>query len=348
MIFVLITLLGATIIKQSRSFYNPDKAMLIFAGTVIVLFCSSIDAISFGTDIMNYYNNVATAMNLPYASYLAATKFERGYATLIWLVGAYLKNPQWLLLIQYSFFNFSVLRFIYKNSEDCFLSLIAYICLGTFMFYFTAFRQATAFAIALFAIECLQERKTIRFVLLICIATLFHKTVITLLPIYFIMHKPISLKWIGCFASVALIVGLNFTRILFFANDLFDMEYVNQARITSTTGAIINLIIFAVVYLFILMGERTQLETIDENRTFLFYMGLIGVALYVMRFRVLAIERLSFYYLPAIIVLVPFALKSPVLTDQSKNLMRNAFLVLSVILFVTRCSHTLGDYVWIW
>ena len=169
-------LLGGAFLIDASNYRNRKKYELIYAGIVIVLFWGSLDALDYGTDIMNYYNNARVAANLEYSQYLAICAFEDGYATWIWVIAHLFKNPQVLLFAQYAFITYAVFRFIYRNSKDVFLSLVVYICLGCFGFFLLAFRQTFAIAICLFAYEQIKVGHHVRAILLIIFASMFHQT----------------------------------------------------------------------------------------------------------------------------------------------------------------------------
>lgn len=344
----LAVLLGGALLIESSSVKNPQKSQLIFAGIVIVLFWGSVDARDFGTDIMNYYNNAVNAGRWGHSEYLRRTNFEDGYATFVWLVAHIFKNPQVLLFIQHAFVTFSVFRFIYRNSKDVFLSLVAYICLGSFGMFSYAFRQAFALAICLFALEAIQKKKNLLAVLLILFATLFHQTALVFLPVIFLSGRKLNSKNIFFFSVFMLIIAFSLDRILPSANEFFDMDYGERGA-SSLIGGLINIFIYVVAFVLFYykykMSPSFKEERMDRLSIFIF-LSIIGFVLYVCRFYALAMERVAYYFLPAFCIIFAEGLT----TFESKRIkdFPVLFVLLSVALFLYRSNTSLGTYNCIW
>lgn len=344
----LAVLLGGALLIESSSVKNPQKSQLIFAGIVIVLFWGSVDARDFGTDIMNYYNNAVKAGGLSYSAYLDRSKFEDGYATFVWLVAHIFKNPQALLFVQNAFVTFSVFRFIYRNSKDVFLSIVTYVCIGSFGMFSYAFRQAFAIAICLFALEAIQKKKNLLAILLILFATLFHQTALVFLPVIFLSGRKLNSKNIFFFSVFMLIIAFSLDRILPSANELFDMEY-GDGGAPSVIGGLINIAVYIIA--FILLANKYK-ATFDfkekemDKLSIIVFLSIIGFVLYVCRFSALAMERVAYYFLPAFCIIFAEGLT----TFENKRIkdMPVLFVLLSVALFLYRSNTSLGIYSCIW
>ncbi len=349
-IFITVLLGGALFIDRSLV-RNTRKLQLIYAGIVIVLFWGSVDALDFGTDIMNYYNNARTALRMGYNDYLDICAFEDGYATFIWVISHIFKNPQALLFVQYTFITVIVFRFIYLNSKDVFLSLVVYICLGTFGFCLYAFRQAMAITICLIAYESIKKKHYVRAILIILFASMFHQTAIVFLPVILLQGKQIRVRNVVGFSSAMLVFTLFLEQFVAYGNELFEMGYGSGYQFTSYTGALINIGVDVTTMLMLLLKYKntdkkyTQIEL--EKISVLVFMGIIALMLYVCRFYVLALERVAYYFIPAYIILIPEGLAKK--TDKWRiSKLSFLFVACAVLLFLIRSRSSLGTYNSIW
>ncbi len=344
----LAVLFGGALIIEAVPNKNTKRNQLIFAWLVITLFWGSVDAIDFGTDIMSYFNNATNAHHLTYHAYLNTTSFERGYATFVWLCSHLFKTPQALLFIQTGFVTFSVFRFIYRNSKDVFLSLVAYVCLGSFGMFSYAYRQAFAVAICLFALEAIQKSRRLLAVILILFASLFHQTAIVFLPIIFIYSKKLNQKNIFTFSCIMLIIALTLNRTLPKANEFFEMNYGYESY--SSLGGIINLVIYILAFFLVYIKYKNSPTKIKEaefeNLGLIIFLSIIAFVLYACRFYTLALERVAHYFLPAFCILFAEGL-----TNHNKKRITDFtffFFILSISLFLYRSNTSLGEYTSIW
>ena len=344
-LFLFILFFGTFLISNTDTFKNPKKAMLIYSFVVITLFLGGIDARLQGGDVSSYYAHYFEARGLSFAEYSKLTSFEVGYKIFTWIVANTIPYPQVFMYLQYAFINLVFLIFIYKNTCDYFVSLVAYICLGQFLFYFTALRQGIACAISLIAIMQMQKGKTVKPILLILLANLFHQTALVFLPVFFIRKMKLDFHSILLFSVAATTVSYFFESFVKIANDRFDMKYENAAGYTAF-GAIINIAIYiALLFLFNICyqtADETQKRNLQKQNYTLF-MSVTGFLLYLMRFRVLALERVSFYYLPALAPLSSYCVNEEVIGDKISKFslhLKTFFILLSLVLVIFRVKHT--------
>lgn len=96
---------------------------------------------------------------------------------------------------------------IYKRSKNFYLSTcLTFVC--CFSFYTNAIRQAMAMTLGLFAYDCLNQKKYIKTVLLIIIASLFHSTAFALLLLLFHKFFPKKTKYVVAIALLLLAVSV--------------------------------------------------------------------------------------------------------------------------------------------
>ncbi|MBQ3548140.1 MAG: EpsG family protein [Clostridia bacterium] len=113
------------------------------------------------------------------------------YVLLEWLFYQILPFPQLWLLATSAFFFFIFSNFIKKNSVDPYFSyLIFFTIFGTFQM--TGIRQSCAMAVLMLAFEQIKEKRPVKYLLLIGLAYLFHKSSIVFLPFYIIGKRRIT------------------------------------------------------------------------------------------------------------------------------------------------------------
>ena len=348
MIFYLLLLLvvsgGAYLIFKKD---NKKSVIItgIFALLILTAFCGSIDAQTYGTDIMNYYNNAYKAYSTTLAGFLEESPFEYGFTVFVWCITNLTASAQATLYIEYFLVFVGPIFVICKYSKNIPLSLLFYVTLGTFMFYFTAIRQGIACSLCILALELFRNKKRILGILLALLATQVHTSAIVFIP--FVLLCGVQLTDRRLVLSILIMFMMSFFTNYFIGigNDIMDSSYTGGS--STSLGGLINIVIyFGIVYL-ALNGRNNSHENKSlmevSNDNYVLFASILGASLYVLRFYVLALERIAFYFLPFMSILFGEALeKQKIFPKPILNLIA---ILLIVMLYYTRLGHTFGEYV---
>lgn len=117
--------------------------------------------------------------------------------------------PDWLYLMLYAaFITICISKLIYKWCKNPFWGFYLHTTIGLFTMSMSGIRQSIACCICWFGIDCILEKKPIKFFLLVLLAATFHQSAIFFVVFYFARYININKTsgWIiSCF-SVACIV----------------------------------------------------------------------------------------------------------------------------------------------
>ena len=152
-------------------------------------------------------------------------------------------NAQIFVMVTSIFVEFSMIRFLKQYSRSFSFSVYLFMTYGTFVFTLAAMKQVMAMAILTYAFPYLENKKWLRYYLLVFIAMLFHTYAITFAILPLFRLKPWS--WFTyLFATVLILVLLNFqdtiSNFLDFADEqgktiaeyeVFDDHSVNIFRV---------------------------------------------------------------------------------------------------------------------
>ena len=114
---------------------------------------------------------------------------ERGYILLNKIISIFTNNYQWLLAVCSFLSIIGVIHFIKRNASFPIISIWLYISMGFYQSTFTRLRQAIAISIVLIAYKYAQEKKFWKFIFLIILASLFHRTALIAVLIYLFLHE---------------------------------------------------------------------------------------------------------------------------------------------------------------
>lgn len=152
------------------------------------------------------------------------------------------------------FFIYSVAKVTLTYSSKVPLSIMVFISLGLYEFSYTGLRQVIAMSILLFAYKYMREKKLLKFIGIVLLATLFHSTAIIFLIAYFVYNLKRNLISIAIMLSGGIFVILNARKLVTFYLNYFQMdEYFNfleKDNGLTISGVIIFTSIFIFTFIF--------------------------------------------------------------------------------------------------
>ncbi len=255
---------------------------------------------------------------------------EAGFYYSMWLLGHIFKDGQTAIIVSSLFITWATCRFISRNSADAPLSLTIYVCLTLFTFNMNGMRQAIAMSICLFAYEQAKQRNLIKFVLLVVLAMLFHKTAMCFLPVYILpMLKNTFGNWV--FYVFGLIICLLFVdRFIAGYYEISGEDYSDVAA--SSGGGLFVVLLYVGAIALGLYRYRILSDT--GSRT-AFFGVLAGFVAYLARYIGSDIlERVSYYYYYFMLLLIPATFQE--LNEKDYKFVKLLFIAGSVMLFIYR------------
>lgn len=150
---------------------------------------------------------------------------------------------------------FPALICIRKSSIDFSASLMVYITFGCYLFGFAGMRQGIAMSIFLFSFPYLFSKDFKRFLIIVFIAALFHKSVLLALPIYFICTLKYSLKSIIIVVIFSLLFGGLISSLVLFSSSI-DERYAYYMEETEAGSGMLLTLSCVLLTLFLMMQRK--------------------------------------------------------------------------------------------
>ncbi len=194
---------------------------------------------------------------------------------------ARLSNQYWVLFNGVALLTYScVLIAIRRETEKIMLPLFVFITLGLYTFVFNAARQGIAVAVYMLAFKYLfddYKKGFLKYSLFVLLASLFHKTVIITLPLYFLFRQKYSIKMLLIIAALGIGMGQILPAFLAFAGTLEERYelYSTQAG----GGEMLTVFYMLITAFFIVRRKKVDLEFLPKYDVFL-NMMLFGTLIY--------------------------------------------------------------------
>lgn len=192
-------------LENNKEQISPNKVAVFFLGLVLILVAGLRYAV--GTDFAAYYfiNSSSTWTDL-WDRIVALN--EPGIVLLSLIGNVFVRNNQTIIFVS-SLFTIVLFVFtIFKRSPSFTLSMLLFLFLGVWHGSFNAIRQYLAAAIIFAGYNYIIERKFFKYLLIIFVAFLFHKTALVMIVPYFILtRKPDYKQILLLLVSTLIILG---------------------------------------------------------------------------------------------------------------------------------------------
>jgi hypothetical protein len=241
----------AQVSKRDKLVY---RIFMSFSFAILVLF-AGLRSVMVGTDTGNYigiFNLFKSDLGLIFE---LDTSIEFGFI-LLQGVAASISHNYWSILTVIAIAGLApTYRTISKLSVNTIVSVFIYVTLASYVFLFNGARQGLAAAIYGIALVHLVNKKFIRYTIWVIIAAFFHKTVVIMLPLYFVLRMKFSFFRMIIISSVAFIIltflGTFLSFLDGFSGNKYDM-YIDRGA----SGGVLLGIFFAIISIFLIFLRR--------------------------------------------------------------------------------------------
>jgi hypothetical protein len=279
---------------------NKVKWKYLFIPIFILL---SLRHPSMGYDL-GYYRSYGYLASFEYLSSLSFENvlkiggfqnYEFGFIIFNKIVSMILPNEQFFLTIC-AFLSFFPIAFLIKKySKNYFLSIIVYLGLPSFLIMYSGLRQALAIGLTVFSFNYIFEKKLIKFIIIVFIASFFHFSSILFLSAYPIYYLRLSRK---IRLATVLIVPL----FVLFRVPLYKMftELIGQSPTLNFNNSFTLLIVFTAIYILMLIFTNNDHKL--DGWINLFYIACLVQSLASLNSIVL---RVGYYFMPYLCIALP-------------------------------------------
>lgn len=226
------------------------------------------------------------------------------------------------------------LKVLYEQTDDFGMAFFLFMTLGIYFRTFNTVRYYFVLAITLYSFRYVLRKEYGKFVLLIALAALFHKSVLVVIPIYFIANLPWK-KWYAAVLTVGAIGMVIFQDfIMKIALELYP-SYKNTIYLETESGLsgnLMTLVRCGAILIFALLCYKDKWKEKQENR-FYFKLNFLAVLLYLCGSFLPLVGRIGYYLITSHILFVPAVLRS-IKSEKKKKIFTVLVVIAGAIYFL--------------
>ena len=266
---------------------------------------------------------------------------EAGFNLLVKIIYGISGFENYLLVFAvYAFVTiFLFLLAIYEQSDDFPMTYFLFMAMGYYFQAFSTVRYYLALAIAFYSMKFVLRKQWGRFILLVILGSFFHKSLLVVLPLYFLASvawKKWQLILIGLFCTTFLFLQDFYLKVVVFLYPTYeDTEYLEGGT------SYINILRCAAVLVLSLVYYRKTIQK-DERLRFYFYLNLGALVLYVFCSFLPIISRIGYYLTISHILFLPALIKETE-NEKLRKLLRLAVILAAIFYFAVFMSRAYND-----
>lgn len=331
--------------------YRLRKKDLCVLGAVFLFLVAMCRSLTTNGDLINYISRYETLDSRSYIDLFESWQMgdlkDFGfYAVAKVFADKHVPYQVWIGMIAF-LFAIAVMYFIYKNSENDFLSIVILLAMY-FHFTLSGLRQTVALAFILISYQCVLEKRVKCFLTMVVLAACFHSTAILVLPAYWIAKMKIGKKqWIMLgIAFLITIINPAFFRklILMFSWNEAITGYAERTINLSWSGYIIQLAFLIFIYIF-RRYISVQDESINEKVDVFFNLMIVGAMFQGFATVVAEAFRISYYFSLCSIAAIPCTVQAQ---DDYKNRDILLFGLVSIFIIYILMNNVYRTYTYFW
>lgn len=232
--------------------------------------------------------------------------FEPGFTTMIQIIQYFTLDSQWLFIVSSAI----TLSFIFisakKYSPMFALSIFLFCTMGFLSHSLNLTRQFIAISIVLFAYGYIVDKKLLKYLTTVMVASLFHKTALIMLPVYFFLRmRPSKFVWLTVAVIATLLTAFK-SQVISFVVENFYPQYYDKAFVGEAIGSSYYMIVSVALIgsiLYFIQQKRLDLKVVRDR--IIVNLVLTVALLHVVLNWVPLSNRVSLYFDILLILIIP-------------------------------------------
>lgn len=257
---------------------------------------------------------------------------EAGFNWIVRLMQAVFGSETYLSIFAlFAFLTIALMLYaLYDLSEDFFFSFFLFMCFSYYFQSMNTVRYYLAIALTMVSIRFVFRKEYLKFMCMILLASLMHKSVLIVIPVYLIAMCPWK-KWFVALMSVAiasgLLLGPFYMKVILFLYPTYENTDLLDGGTSVTNivrcGAMLFLTLF---YYKSSVKENTQIR-------FYFHLNYIAFLLYMCCSFLPEISRIGYYLTVGQVFLLPMVTER-IPDEKQRKLVRYVIMAAAVIYFI--------------
>ncbi|WP_195984207.1 EpsG family protein [Clostridium sp. D33t1_170424_F3] len=194
---------------------------------------------------------------------------------------------------------------LYRDCAIPWLGMFVFVSFNFFGNTLSFIRQSLAIGVFLFAIRFLQNRRPLPYLLLVLLASSFHKSMLLLIPVYFLAQIPVNWKSVSVYAAATVLVLIFSWPLFTFVTQFVYQGYASETGRYFMHGRSWQTALIPVLMLFAALIMKKPLLARRPGNVVLINFSLYAGLLFIMTCKHFLFQRVANIFFISAILLVP-------------------------------------------
>src|SRR5699024_7531939 len=202
---------------------------------------------------------------------------------------------------------------------------------------FNVIRQSLAIVLVAFGINYIIQKKFLKYLIVVILATLFHESAIIFICLYFLYGIRLNIKNVLYVIISFIIIFISIDQLInYFVSHSNSLSYLGGSLILDKGSGFL----FPLINLFILLFVSYIKLTNNPNKNFdfYFYIVLIGFLNSLISMQAGILLRLNYYFFFLYVIIIPFSI-AQIKNKNDRLLLTYIIVTVTLIYFVIRLSQ---------
>lgn len=234
-----------------------------------------------------------------------AYRVEPGYSLLNYFVSLFTRDVHIYMLVVAVIVITLTAMLLYRVSPIPWIGMFVFASFGFYGNSLSFIRQCIAIAIYLYSIEYIKKKKFIPYLLIILLASTFHKSMLIMIPVYFIARLPVNWKSLLTWSGLAVLVTALSWPLFNFVTKYAYKDYATQSGLYYMLGRDWQTAAIPVATTVVILILKPFILRRDEKNTVLINLSVYSGLLYIMTCQHFLFQRFGMMFFTTLVLLIP-------------------------------------------
>ena len=306
--------------------WKPTKKkeiLFLCISSVILIGVSSVRATNVGIDYYQFYVPFFENVHSGGWGYLISAdnpyRTEFGFSLLTFLLSRVTGNIfVYMAVIAVLMIGLTALV-LYRDCPKPWIGMFIFVAFNFFGNSLSYLRQSLAIAIFLFAIHYLKEKKFIPYLLIVLLAATFHKSLLLMIPIYFLAQIVVNWASMGTYAGITVLILIFSWQIFDFVTQFVYKTYATENGLYFMKGRDFMTGLVPVLAMLAMLAFRKQLLKRNPRNVVLINLALYAGIFFILTWKHFLFQRVGNIFFTASILYIPELLVALQPTEEEKQ-----------------------------
>ena len=280
-----------------------NDIIFLFCSFFLLFFFVAFRKTSIGNDTLEYIKLFKNCSLYKWDYLDINVRYEIGYIIFNIIISYISSSTRFFMVIMSLIFNYSIYVFIKDNSKNYLFSIIIYLNLLFFYQSMTMMRQFLALSIILLSFKFVKEKKPLKYMVMVLLASSFHVTALISAFIYPMYYMKLNKKRILTLSIVTIVFSTFLDKIIPYLSILTNRSNFYNQMIGEVKLA--NVILFLIYLVFLIFSLFVIKKDNKKSNDFYLYVFIFSALLYALSINVAVLARVGLYFAILSIISLP-------------------------------------------